>query len=748
MSFMKKKLFFLLLTELLPLIMLAQPPQWANPLPTGHIINAIAFFDETHGLMCGEKGVLLTSSDGGSNWQEQYWDGFSALNQLEVTGLSQAYVIADTFLLKTLDYGNTFTAVGQLPSGYAYQSFSMYSSTEGVALRHNPSLTPAYELGYTNDGGNTWTWNPFTVGYESVDELRFKDSLHGVCTVSDYSGHILYTTDGGNTWTMACTVITDEDTGFKKIEISSDGSYFVYYSFLSAQSYTTMVYKSADDGITWTPIYYEDDGNRIAQLKTLGDNFIIFVSRGETYLNNAQNILYSTNGGSTWNKAIIPEPYGYGRYEVFRSVGIKNINQAFVFCESLQQMLASQSTGQFEFISANFSEHICNITFSENQGYIFVKDAYNSSPTRIRKSNNGGLTWNLLPTVLSGWPYFGIFTSADYGYVVTTEHLGFVSSTDLYKTMDGGSLWSIICQLDTAYPIGFEAFGYDTVIIMSKYSITPFQRFLKVSYNAGLSWAECNLPSNDINSFDFITGLEGYIFGGLHSGIVWRTFDGGNTWSEMSVPLNQIQKGQVINNVQAFVSILNSQNIPEIHRIDLNNGNTTLVFSTLDSNTWISDFSFTDNDFGYVISVGHGGLWDNCSLYKTINGGTDWELLGVYPNIYKLKTFYEDNGFAYGNYGSLVMLADGYPLSNNQLTAKPDSKFKVATDGHQIRVEIPDISYFPAMISVFDLQGRRVYTSRMHSTENVFSLILKQGLYLYRIDHGKGFSSGKLLLAN
>ncbi|HEY3581716.1 MAG TPA: YCF48-related protein, partial [Pyrinomonadaceae bacterium] len=46
--------------------------QWQNPLPQGNSINAIRFAaDKRHGWAVGANGVVLTTNNGGFEWEEQ-----------------------------------------------------------------------------------------------------------------------------------------------------------------------------------------------------------------------------------------------------------------------------------------------------------------------------------------------------------------------------------------------------------------------------------------------------------------------------------------------------------------------------------------------------------------------------------------------------------------------------------------------------------------------------------------------------
>ena len=74
LTFRIKALFLLIAAA--PLITNAQDPfrgwQWQNPLPQGNSINSIRFApDKKRGWAVGANGVVLTTNNGGFEWEEQ-----------------------------------------------------------------------------------------------------------------------------------------------------------------------------------------------------------------------------------------------------------------------------------------------------------------------------------------------------------------------------------------------------------------------------------------------------------------------------------------------------------------------------------------------------------------------------------------------------------------------------------------------------------------------------------------------------
>src|SRR5215467_1733153 len=81
--------------------------QWQNPLPQGNSISAIRFApDKKHGWAIGSNGVVLTTSNGGFEWEEQRCPTVTTLYGLYVKDRSRVVITgARGVVLTTKDGG-------------------------------------------------------------------------------------------------------------------------------------------------------------------------------------------------------------------------------------------------------------------------------------------------------------------------------------------------------------------------------------------------------------------------------------------------------------------------------------------------------------------------------------------------------------------------------------------------------------------------------------------------------------------
>jgi len=725
-------------------VLCAQTPQWVNPLPTGQPINDIAFFDAAHALMCGKNGALLSSSDGGNTWLEQSQGDFANFFQIEITGAASALVRAESFLLKTDDYGNSFSVVGTMPAGTTYKKISMYSPTQGYALRTTPSLSQPFELGFTADGGLSWNWQPFPPKFRDVKEIFFTDPMNGFCiakiNMDEY--YIFQTTDGGQTWQSTYGLYNAPDAAI--LTRSSSGALFCAYTYVYASDYETEILKSTDGGLTWNSILSSSLGGGIfvSEFKTLGD-FLFLAAILAWDKDNVQdqqyNLLYSNDGGTTWLKATAP--MGYDLTAPF-ALGLKNTNEAFIYEDNFGQIFRTFTTGQFEpFSPANFSRHISDISFSENKGYIFCPEwGYGISSTWM--SDDGGNSWTALPATVEGVPFRGVFTAANYGYLCTQTD-DYYPKVKIYKTSNGAQSYELLKTYNTADPLLLDAFGPDTVIMLTASHGNPLELLLVRSFDGGMTWTENPFIGSKILTGDFFDGLHGCLMGGDNTGQALVTSDGGNTWTPYSLPTAAITAVQMISPTIVFFKT-SEAGISKLFKLDLNTLSLQEIFSALPG-TFISDFTFSNQEIGYIITVTSN--YEESQLHQTTDGGNSWTLAGVYNHLFFVKSFYGENGFAFGDKGRLLRLGNGYPLSAPAVGKKPQevSIMPLAAE-RLLQVNVTPSVNLPGILRIFDIKGALVQQFVVSSHVQSISHRLKPGLYLFNFEGTKNTSSGKFMI--
>jgi photosystem II stability/assembly factor-like uncharacterized protein len=720
----------------------SQSPVWLNPLPTGQGISDIAFFDEIHAIMCGTNGTILTSADGGNNWQEQNTGDFSDFMEIAIAGSSVAYILADNFMLKTTDYGNSFSTIATLPSGYTYKGINMYSEDEGYALRFNASLAQPYELGYTGDGGLNWTWTPFPSDVNKVYTICFSDNLHGTGFIGKSSYiHLVFTDDGGNTWQ---TFYIWETVSNPIIRYSNSGNFYAAYSTYYAQNYETHILKSTDQGQTWTEIYGPQggDGNLLSDFKILGDDLLFMaavpVNKKKNPLTQSSSLLYSTDGGITWTPGNFAGNINPGAPT---GLGLKNMQEAFLSTlgeDEDRLFFRTFSTGYFEpFWEHNFMGNITDLSFGSSRGYLFITDG---TETLTRVSIDGGNTWTAQPQTAEGMAFRGVFTSDNYGYLCT-----FSADSDpiswIYKTNNGAQSWSRIKTNTPGTPLMFEPFGPDTVIILTSSPSNPDVNKMERSADGGTTWAQVNVTTETVYAADFIDGMHGCLFGGATQGKIWRTFDGGNTWDDFIFLTGPFTQGMVLSPYLALASTLH-EGVNKILKINLLELSANVIF-TAPADHNIIDFRFSDENNGYVITSKNSKRF----LYKTTNSGQDWTLLGVYNNINRLVTFYNDNGFAFGGSNQLLRLSNGFPLKINESEQKEASVQVLSLPGQKsLQIHIKQEQTLPGTLEIYDTRGSLIHRFAVSFSGQKLTHWLKPGIYLYRYAGNKANVSGKFVV--
>src|SRR6476659_1093410 len=125
--------------------------QWQNPLPQGNSISAIRFApDKKHGWAVGSNGVVLTTSNGGFEWEEQKSPAITTLYGLYVKDRSRIVI----------------------------------TGARGVVLT-------------ASNGGKTWKTQPSQTS-SHLFAIAFADAKNGIAVGSH--GTILVTANGGTEW--------------------------------------------------------------------------------------------------------------------------------------------------------------------------------------------------------------------------------------------------------------------------------------------------------------------------------------------------------------------------------------------------------------------------------------------------------------------------------------------------------------------------------------------------------------------
>src|SRR6218665_346788 len=128
----------------------AQASTWQNPSPQGNKLNDIFFIDANNGWAVGDGGIILKTTNGGTNWTVNYHTTCIGLNKVFFVNNLLGWAVGNYgTIIKTTDGGQTWIA----------QNSGIQINLFGIQFTSNTNGLAAGDLGYilrTTDGGTTW----------------------------------------------------------------------------------------------------------------------------------------------------------------------------------------------------------------------------------------------------------------------------------------------------------------------------------------------------------------------------------------------------------------------------------------------------------------------------------------------------------------------------------------------------------------------------------------------------------------
>jgi len=222
-------------------------------------------------------------------------------------------------------------------------------------------------------------------------------------------------------------------------------------------------------------------------------------------------LMHTNDYGENWHEV----DYIFGQYT--GSNGIYTVKNQNTFYHTTLTMLkkTDDNGSSWNVISSCFN---CLDFYAIDTSHLFFIE----NGTLIKYING---TLSRININLIGNPNSIIFSNNDTGYIATSAALISGNHSNIYKTIDGGSNFTIAFTDST---INIKKLIFTS--INTAYAIADSGKVIK-STNAGLNWQLLFSNSNlKLNSIYFINDTIGYIAGNY--GLIMKTIDGGNTWSQ------------------------------------------------------------------------------------------------------------------------------------------------------------------------------------------------------------------------
>ena len=566
---MKKRILFIVFLLIFP----ADAPaawRWVNPSPTGEDLIDWSVAAPGSLIILGSNGFLMKNGDNGYEWSGFYAEGEPYLSDIFFSNADVAYGLADEGrIVKTVDGGKTWTEV--LKANQALNDIYFFDESAGHAIGEAGTVFS------TRDGGETWEWQDILPG-TSLKKILFLNDSKGFILCSP--GGFLVTADGGSNWLSYPYGLEFVDLHF----VSESVGYGIVYEYDTSYRRYLRVYKTENGGDNWSR-----KGNIKA---SYSDNpSLIFQSDGRGLLLSYRTIYRAANDGQDLQIAqeLSEDVLGLGESET-----------GGVFAFGRNGLLLQSTDGGLTWIDARNQVVPLSGWYLRGGCSVSEETSFLVDQENIYRTIDNGLTWQKKLT--ASYAYFTdlVFPSSRVGYAVGTR---------LWKTADGGELW-------TPLEIGFapgEAQFVDN---------------------------ERGFVSEEGTSYCFGGGYGGYD-DDCPSGLYF-TDDGGCNWSDVGLdPLYDTTFG--ISSFHFPVPSLgfvarykNSHARTEIWRITnaTSSPSSELAF-VFDED--IAVLHFADEQTG--IAAGKG------KIYGTLNGGYGWEEVADLGSEYGvteiLKIFYD-----------------------------------------------------------------------------------------------------------
>ncbi len=181
-------------------------------------LKSVWFTDENHGFAAGADGLILTTSDAGSNWIVRPSGTTEQLNDVVFTNGQSGYIVGEhNILLKTTNGGVSWSTSNPYIQPLALTTITFVNESVGYICGE------FYLVLVTNDGGNTW------IKMSGAYDKSYMGDM-GMSFTSETTGYfcgtypsISKTTDSGLNW----TVISPLETAiFYAIDCPDNQSFF------------------------------------------------------------------------------------------------------------------------------------------------------------------------------------------------------------------------------------------------------------------------------------------------------------------------------------------------------------------------------------------------------------------------------------------------------------------------------------------------------------------------------------------
>ncbi|MFO7527167.1 MAG: YCF48-related protein [Ignavibacteriaceae bacterium] len=479
--------------------------------------------------------------------------------------------------------------------------------------------------------------------YPFVDRCFAFDGDDESCRVISQRGNLIMSTDAGNSWNYNFTsfnpdigkiFFVNENYGWAsngtQLLKTEDGGYnWQEKGFVLTSSYPDFFFNDTLNGWAVGGSYVKStiDGGETWNIDTLqGNPMLRFISQynDSIFFTGGMKLFRSIDYGETWNQH--SDPLNFTQYRTFLSIN----NIGFIVGNYYNIAKTTDAGETWSLVFPNTGYYQVH-AMKYNNGLIIT-----CGSDRVLKSTDFGNSWDSVAVPMAN--YHTIYFATDSVIYISGEKGVLIKSTDrgnsfiavstnfindpifatsfsdslngyiitnlnpkVYRTMDGGKIFSDIT------PLGMYESAHNVYAVTNEMVIVTSDNRIYVTKDGGFNWIYSSYgPGNTYvpNDIYFKDTLNGMVVCGWN--LIRETTDGGNSWTNKLMGTTQEH---------------------------------------------IQSVSFPDTLNGYY-STGD-------KLYKTTNGGLDWQFLRNLDMMFSKIRFVNSNEGVGGGYGGIFYTNDG-----------------------------------------------------------------------------------------
>ena len=508
------------------------PPACGTSTGSGCMLLGLDFLDANNGWVVGSNGTIMKTTDGGATWSSQSLPANKSgqmLNDVAFFDGSKGVITGENNAFFTVDGGLTWQ-VSAGPSGDNLNSIVIVNSTTAFAVGNNGTKGVVFRTGTSGSG---WAKkDDDTLSGYMLKAVDFTSATNGIAVGCDLAtcrnGVIIRTKDGGNTWDKDSSSISKplfglDITGTALVAVGGDGT----------------ILKTAA-GTIWTDSLATVAGNLESGVIGSGTTSklvdVFFPLDGSTgFASGVAGVVTKTsNDGAGWTlKAGSDDTIFYGSSFIDKDGGwvsgsdgtiIKTVDGGTNWAADANGIPGDMSVIGIQFLDANTGFAV---------GCQGVGCETNGTDGRIYKYSSG--TWSL-KNIPSG-------TKALRSIHMTGSNNGWAvgEGGEALWTSDGGENWN---SRNTNLPPdvtlnSVDAFGTDAWAAgQDQYGGPPGTGVIYKYSGAAGTWGRLDPASapSILTSVDMVNTQVGYAVGGVDK--VYKTSNGGNSWQLLSTGLS------------------------------------------------------------------------------------------------------------------------------------------------------------------------------------------------------------------